>query len=72
MRQPDETDVSRETIQLLNELDNALLHSSALRAVLEKSRELQRLESVTGPSRLTRALRREISLLQNQLGKVRA
>ena len=72
MRQPDETDVTRETTQLLNELDDALLHSSALREVLEKYDELQGLERVTGPSRLTRTLRREIHLLEERLGRVRA
>ena len=72
MRQPDETEVTCETTQLLNELDDALHHSSALREILEKYDELQRLERVTGPSRLTRTLRREIHLLENRLARVQA
>jgi hypothetical protein len=71
MHQPDGTEVTRETTQLLNELDDALLHSSALREIHEKYAELRRVESLTGPSRLTRKLRSEIRLLESRLCAVR-
>ncbi len=72
MSQPDDTETTGETARLLNELADALDHSCALREILDKYEELRRLESVTGPSRLTRMLRREIHRLESRLGSLRA
>lgn len=68
MSQIEDTEAIRETKRLLNELDDALDYSSALREIFEKYEQLRQLERVTGPSRVTRLLRRQIRNLEDRLG----
>ena len=68
MSQIEDTEAIRETKRLLNELDDALDYSSALREIFEKYEQLRQLERVTGPSRITRLLRRQIRNLEDRLG----
>lgn len=63
----EDTEATLETARLLNELDEALDYSSALREILEKYEQLRHLERVTGPSRMTRLLRRQIRGLEDRL-----
>ena len=56
-----------DTMRLLCELDRALDHSSALRDIISRQEALQELESITGSSGKTAALRREITQLEQQL-----
>lgn len=72
MSQLDDTEVTRETARLLNELDDALDYSSALREILDKYEQLSNLERLTGPSRFTRLLRRQIRILEDRLGAASA
>ena len=67
MKPNPEADVVQETSRLLAELDQAIDHSSALRDIVSRREQLYQLECLTGPSRHTRALRREIGLLEQQL-----
>ena len=72
MSQFDDTEISRETARLLNELDDALDYSSALREILDKYEQLSSLERLTGPSRFTRLLREQIRNLEDRLGTASA
>ena len=67
MTQPDNTEATRETTRLLTELDRALDESSVIRAIASKTQRLHDLERITGPTRSTRLLRREILALENRL-----
>ena len=58
---------NRETARLLTELDRALDESSVMRDIAGKYQRLHDLERITGPSRVTRLLRREIRLLESRL-----
>ena len=60
-------EVCQETSQLLAELDQVIQHSSTLRSILRRREELFELECLIGSSRHTRALRKEIWLLEQQL-----
>lgn len=72
MSQPDNTEATRETARLLTELDRALDESSVMRDIAGKYQRLHDLERITGPSRITRLLRREIRLLEARLRLARA
>jgi hypothetical protein len=72
MSQPDNTEVTRETARLLTELDRALDESSVMRDIASKTQRLHDLERITGPTRFTRLLRREILALENRLRLARA
>jgi hypothetical protein len=63
----DNTEDSRETARLLTELDRVLDESSVMRDIAGKYQRLHDLERITGPTRDTRLLRREIRLLENRL-----
>ena len=58
------------TSRLLSELDLAIDRSSAMRDIVSKYERLRNIENITGPSRLTRVLRKEIQLLENRLATV--
>ena len=72
MSQPDNTEATRETARLLTELDRALDESSVIRDIASKTQRLHDLESITGPTRSTRLLRREILALEYRLKLARA
>ncbi len=55
------------TSQLLSQLDAALDRSSIMREIVAGYERLRLLESLTGPSRRTRLLRREIEQMESQL-----
>jgi len=61
------TAVATETSRLLAELDAAIDQSSAMREIVDKYQILHSLESITGPSEKTRAMRREIELMERAL-----
>ena len=61
------TEVATETSRLLAELDVAIDQSSVMREIVDKYQRLHSLESITGPSKKTRALRREIELMEHAL-----
>jgi hypothetical protein len=59
-----DTSVATETTRLLAELDAAIDQSSIVREIVDKYQLLHSLENITGPSGKTRALRREIELME--------
>ena len=61
-----------ETSRLLSELDSAIDHSSMLRDIVNCRERLRDLERITGPSRKTRSLRRQIELLESRLALARS
>lgn len=61
------TEVAIETSRLLAELDDAIDQSSVMREIVDKYQRLHSLESITGPSEKTRAMRREIELMERAL-----
>lgn len=67
MKPNPEPDATLETSRLLAELDQAIDHSSTLRDIVRRREQLYELESLTGPSRYSRALRKEIWILEQQL-----
>lgn len=58
---------SAETARLLSELDLAIDQLSKMREIVTRYERLHRLESVTGPSRRTRAMRHEIEIMESRL-----
>jgi len=72
MSQPDNMEATRETARLLTELDRVLDESSVMRDIASKYQALRDLERLTGPSRGTRLLRKEILVLEDRLRLVRA
>jgi hypothetical protein len=72
MNDYDNLEATRETSRLLSELDLAIDHSSVIRNIVDKSAELRNLESITGPSRLTRIMRKEIQVMESKLRFVRS
>ena len=50
----------------------AIDQSSALRDILRRYEQLRSIESITGPSRLTRIMRKEIQILESRLRVLRA
>ena len=71
MKTLDNLESSRETSRLLSELDRAIDQSSALRDILRRYEHLRSIESITGPSRLTRIMRKEIQILESRLQVLR-
>ena len=63
---------ANETSRLLEELDQVLNQSSAMRDILQRYKLLHDLESITGPSRKTSSMRREIELMEQRLRVERA
>ena len=63
---------ANETSRLLEELDQVLNQSSAMRDILRRYKLLHDLESITGPSRKTISMRREIKLMEQRLRAERA
>jgi hypothetical protein len=63
-------EATRETSRLLSELDHAIDRSSVMREIVSKYEHLRSIENITGPSRLTRVMRKEIQILENRLGEV--
>jgi hypothetical protein len=61
------TTVATETSRLLAELDAAIDQSSVMREIVDKHQLLHNLESITGPSGKTQALRSEIELMERAL-----
>ena len=61
------TAVAIETSRLLAELDDAIDQSSVMPEIVDKYQRLHGLESITGPSEKTRAMRREIELMERAL-----
>ncbi len=57
----------KETSRLLSELDNAIDQSSVMRGIVNRYERLHYLENLTGPSRQTRVLRKEIELMEIKL-----
>ena len=72
MTPPDNREEIRETSRLLSELDSAIDRSGVMREIVDKYERLRSIESITGPSRMTRILREEIQVLESRLGKLRA
>ena len=64
-------EIADETSRLLSELDLAIDHSSTIRAIARHREQLCDLESLTGPSPRSRALREEIRLLEQRLSTER-
>ncbi len=71
MRQNNNTDVTCETSRLLSELDLAIDESSVMRDIISKYEYIRSIENITGPSRMTRIMRKEIQLLESRLRLVR-
>jgi len=63
---PDTKDTA-STNHLLTELDHALSQSSVMRNIVNGYQLLHCIESITGPSRRTRMLRKEIEILEDEL-----
>jgi len=61
------TGVAIETSRLLAELADAIDQSSVMREIVDKYQRLHSLEGITGPSEKTRAMRREIELMERAL-----
>jgi len=61
------TQVAIETTRLLAQLDDVIDQSSVMREIVDKCERLHCLESITGPSAKTRALRGEIELMEHSL-----
>lgn len=72
MKTLDNLEPTRETSRLLTELDRAIDRSSALRDILLKYEHLRSIERITGPSRLTRIMRKEIQILESRLRVLRS
>jgi len=64
-------EATRETSRLLSELDLAIDQSSVMREIISKYDHLRSIENITGPSRMTRIMRKEIQIMENRLSAVR-
>lgn len=65
-------EATSETSRLLSELDKAIDQSSAMREIMRKYEYIHSIEKITGPSRMTRIMRKEIQLMESKLRIVRA
>ncbi len=65
-------DSTAETARLLSELDFAIDQSSAMRDIISKYEHMRSIESITGPSRITRVMRKEIQIMESRLRLVRS
>ena len=64
-------EVTRETSQLLSELDLAIDQSGVMREIISKYDCIRSIENITGPSRLTRIMRKETQIMENRLRTAR-
>lgn len=60
-----------ETDLLLSELDLAIEQLSKIREIVTRYEHLHQLERLTGPSRRTRILRKEIEIMENRFNCAR-
>ena len=72
MQKPHNIEATSETSRLLSELDRAIDRSSVMREIVVRYQRLRSIESITGPSRLTRIMRKEIQIMENRLRIVRS
>ena len=72
MNKYNNTEATSETSRLLTELDQAIDQSSVMREIIRKYEYIRSIENITGPSRLTRIMRKEIELMESKLRRVRA
>ena len=59
------------TSQLLNNLNRAIDETKLVRAIDSMQNDIYQIESISGPSKRTTFLRREIASLQAQLAELR-
>lgn len=71
MNQNNNMEATRETSRLLSELDLAIDESSVMRDIINRYEHVRNIEKLTGPSRLTRIMRKEIQILESRLRLVR-
>ena len=71
MKQNKNSDSTCETSRLLSELDLAIDESSVMRDIISKYEYIRSIENITGPSRMTRIMRKEIQILESRLRLVR-
>lgn len=64
-------ETAKETSRLLSELDLAIDQSSAMRDIISKYEHMRSIENITGPSRVTRIMRKEIQIMESKLRLVR-
>ena len=60
-----------DTRQLLSQLDQVIDQSSTIREIVNHSEQLHRIECLTGPSRRTKLMRREIEAMESRLKSAR-
>ena len=67
MKHAPQPDSTSETARLLSELDQALDRSGILRDILRRHERIRQIESITGPSQITRVMRKELEILERRL-----
>jgi thioredoxin-like negative regulator of GroEL len=67
MKEQNNMEAAHETSRLLSELDQAIDHSSAMRDIIRQYERIRSIENITGPSKLTRVMRKEIQILESRL-----
>ncbi len=72
MNKHNNMEATSETTRLLTELDQAIDQSGVMREIIRKYEYIRSIENITGPSRLTRIMRKEIQLMESKLKLVRA
>ncbi len=72
MNKQNNMEATHETSRLLSELDQAIDQSSVMRDIVRKYEHIRNIENLTGPSRLTRIMRKEIQIMESRLRLVRA
>ena len=60
-----------ETNHLLSELDFAIEQLSTMREIATRYERLHKLETITGPSRRTRVMRKEIEIMESRFKSAR-
>ena len=71
MNKHNNMEATNETSRLLTELDQAIDQSSVMREIIRKYEYIRSIENITGPSRLTRIMRKEIQLMESKLSVLR-
>jgi predicted nucleotide-binding protein (sugar kinase/HSP70/actin superfamily) len=71
MNKHNNMEATSETSRLLTELDQAIDQSSVMREIIRKYEYIRSIENITGPSRLTRIMRKEIELMESKLSALR-
>lgn len=71
MNKHNNMEATNETSRLLTELDQAIDQSSVMREIIRKYEYIRSIENITGPSRLTRIMRKEIQLMESKLSALR-